>query len=92
LTVGYGSGDASEAIPMEFVSGWESAAAKIGFKAALSTAHDLTRAQYEALHDGRWDEVEADLPRSTPFAIVRVGEANKPEFQDIGIEYYTFTG
>ena len=51
LAVGYGSGDAAEAIPMTVAPQWRSAAAKIGFEAALEPHQDLTQAQYETLHD-----------------------------------------
>src|SRR5690606_28748011 len=35
LAVGYGSGDAAEAMPMIVMDGWMEAASKIGFEAAL---------------------------------------------------------
>ena len=47
LAVGYGSGDAAEAIPMTVAAGWRDAAAKIGFEAALEAHQDLTQQQYE---------------------------------------------
>jgi hydroxymethylglutaryl-CoA synthase len=91
LAIGYGSGDAAEAIPLTVVPGWERAAAKLGFAEALREAIDLDREQYEALHDGR---PTPDLPRveSDPFVIDRVGESNDADFQDVGIEYYRFAG
>src|SRR5690606_35590164 len=51
LAVGYGSGDAAEAMPMQVSEGWQDAAAKIAFEAALEPYQNLTRAQYESLHD-----------------------------------------
>ena len=43
LAIGYGSGDAAEAIPMTVAPGWRAAAAKIGFQAALDPYQDLTQ-------------------------------------------------
>ncbi|MEE2786817.1 MAG: hydroxymethylglutaryl-CoA synthase [Myxococcota bacterium] len=88
VMVGYGSGDAAEALPMHAVPGWQSAAAKIGFAAALDDARDLTQSEYEALHDGRYDDLSFS-PRDE-FAILRVGDRYEAGFQDLGIEYYGF--
>ncbi len=88
VAVGYGSGDAAEAIPFRAVPGWREAAARIGFRAALADAIDLDQSQYEALHDGH----EANLtyePRSE-FRISRVGDQYEPSFQDLGVEYYDY--
>ncbi|NIR59387.1 MAG: hydroxymethylglutaryl-CoA synthase family protein, partial [Gammaproteobacteria bacterium] len=52
VAIGYGSGDAAEAIPIAVAPGWHEAAARIGIARALEDAIDLDRAQYEALHDG----------------------------------------
>ena len=43
LAIGYGSGDAAEAIPMTVARSWKKAAAKIGFQAALEPHQDLTQ-------------------------------------------------
>ncbi|MEZ4381277.1 MAG: hypothetical protein R3A79_08000 [Nannocystaceae bacterium] len=86
LLVGYGSGDAAEAIPARVMPGWRDAAAKIGFADALESAVDLERDQYEAIHDGR--DVDGLPGFDDAFVVARVGEANRPEFQDIGVEYY----
>ena len=89
LTFGYGSGDAAEVIPFRIVPGWEAAARKIGFKAALAVARDLSKSEYERLHDGkRLPETDAD--GANEFVIERVGDATDARFQDIGIEYYRF--
>ncbi len=87
VCVGYGSGDAAEALPLHVVDGWREPAARIGFAEALADPVDLSQAQYEALHDGRPDPCLSDLPRSG-FVIDRVGRATSPAFQDIGVEYY----
>ena len=89
LAVGYGSGDAAEAIPLQVVPRWREAASKLGFAASLADAVDLTREQYEALHDGA---PVAGLPEETGFVISRVGETYEERFQDLGIDYYDFAG
>ena len=87
LTVGYGSGDAAEVIPMQVVQGWEEAADKIQFAAALRNARVLDRREYELLHD------RADLPNRRDaagvFYIDRVGDRSN-HFDDQGIEYYRY--
>jgi hydroxymethylglutaryl-CoA synthase len=88
LAIGYGSGDAAEAIPLQVVKGWEQAAAKIGVEAALSGYVELTREQYERRHDGLPVEVAYE-PRGE-FVIERVGNCVSGECQDIGIEYYRY--
>ncbi|MEL6868922.1 MAG: hydroxymethylglutaryl-CoA synthase [Pseudomonadota bacterium] len=89
LTLGYGSGDAAEVIPMTVTDDWQSATAKMRFSDALLNPIDLTQAQYEALHDGR---AVPDLP--TPvgeeFFVCNVGRDNERHFQDVGIEYYRY--
>lgn len=88
LAIGYGSGDAAEAIPARVVPGWSEAARRIGFAGALEPAFDLTRAQYESLHDTG----NADLPAlpGNRFRVVRVGDRYEPSFQDLGVEYYEY--
>ena len=94
LTVGYGSGDAAEIIPMRLVDGWEAAAGKIHFREALAeTVVDLTEADYAALHDdGRLPAAPAaDLAgRAGVFVIERTGDG-KASFDDTGLEYYRYT-
>jgi len=89
VMVGYGSGDAAEAIPMTPVAGWQEAAKKIAFRASLARAIDLNLEQYEALHDGR-DHSGLALEPQDEFAILRVGENYGPSFQDLGVEYYGY--
>jgi len=91
VMVGYGSGDAAEAIPMTAVPGWQAAARKIGFKSALERAIDLDQAGYMALHDGR-DGSQLGLEPENEFAILRVGEIYEENFQDLGVEYYEYVG
>jgi hydroxymethylglutaryl-CoA synthase len=88
LAVGYGSGDAAEAIPMRVVEGWERAAAKIGFEDALGESQNLTREQYESLHDsgtasGLHDPTDG-------FVIEAIGTNTNPALSDEGIEFYRY--
>jgi hydroxymethylglutaryl-CoA synthase len=89
VAVGYGSGDAAEALPLYVQPGFDAAAGRIGFARALEGAVTLSREQYEALHDG------TDVPSLTytpkgEFAIARVGKQYGASFQDLGVEYYDF--
>jgi hydroxymethylglutaryl-CoA synthase len=89
LAVGYGSGDAAEAMILRAVPGWREAAARIGFRRECERAVDLDRGQYEALHDG----LPCALPPCDPqgrFVVERVGVADGPGFSDLGVEYYRF--
>jgi hydroxymethylglutaryl-CoA synthase len=88
LAVGYGSGDAAEAIPMTVAEGWRDAAAKIGFEAALEPYQDLTQRQYETLHDTGTAEGLRDPDEG--FVIQSIGSSANPNFSDEGIEYYRF--
>lgn len=90
VMVGYGSGDAAEAIPMTAVPGWRDAASKIHFKEALARANDLSREQYEALHDGTL--TVHDFQPADEFAILRVGDTYSASFQDLAVEYYGYVG
>jgi hydroxymethylglutaryl-CoA synthase len=89
VAVGYGSGDAAEALPLYAQPGFEAAAARIGFARSLEGSVPLSREQYEALHDG------TEVPSLTytlkdEFAIARVGKTYGSGFQDLGVEYYDF--
>jgi len=88
LAVGYGSGDAAEAIPMRVVEGWESAAMKIGFEDALNSAQNLTRQQYESLHDS--GTADGLIDPDAGFVIDAIGTNTNPQLSDEGIEYYRF--
>ena len=89
LAMGYGSGDAAEAIPLRVVQNWQDAAKRIGFAGALEQAADLTQAQYESLHDARH---AADLPKipGDRFRVASIGEKYDVSFQDLGVEYYEY--
>jgi hydroxymethylglutaryl-CoA synthase len=88
LAIGYGSGDAAEAIPMTVEPGWRAAAAKIGFDSALQPHQDLTRAQYESLHDT--GNASGLLEPEDGFVIQSIGSSANPNFSDEGVEYYRF--
>ena len=89
LTLGYGSGDAAEVIPFFMAEGWREAAAKIRFADAMELTLDLSREQYEALHDGR--RVKGlDYVARNEFVIDRVGMSVDRHFSDLGIEYYRY--
>jgi hydroxymethylglutaryl-CoA synthase len=91
LLVGYGSGDASEAIPVRLVADWAKAAAKIGFARALSYQVDLTQEQYRQLHhDGYSPGLTYD--HREEFLIEGVGQREEKDFIDFGIEYYGYRG
>ena len=85
LTIGYGSGDAAEIIPMRVVKGWRDAAQRITFSATLQQAQDLTETDYIALHEAG----EHALLTETEgvFHIDRVGRGENG-YDDRGIEYY----
>jgi hydroxymethylglutaryl-CoA synthase len=89
VAVGYGSGDAAEALPFHPVVGWEAAARRIGVTKALQGAVDLSQAQYEALHDGR-EMPDFEYSPKQEFRITHVGTQYDPGFQDLGIEYYEY--
>jgi hydroxymethylglutaryl-CoA synthase len=90
LLLGYGSGDAAEAIPARVAPGWRAAALAIRFHDALSGAADLDQNAYAALHDtGTLDDMGTTL---TGLVIDRVGTRNEHAFQDYGIAYYRYLG
>jgi len=88
LTMGYGSGDAAEAVLITAQPGWQEAASRINLEDALSDPVMLSQSQYEMLHD----RGAADLPQppSDRFFIERIGTIHEPDFQDVGVEYYQY--
>jgi hydroxymethylglutaryl-CoA synthase len=89
VLVGYGSGDAAEAIPAKVAPAFREAAGRIGFARSLERHVDLTRTQYEALHDGHAAPDFAYTP-SGEFVVDRTGETKDADFQDLGVEYYRY--
>lgn len=90
LTLGYGSGDAAEAIPMVVMDGWAQAARNIRFGAALADPLDLGEDGYAALHDGAPFE-HPIAHQNGVFYIDRIGR-REAHFDDSGIEYYRYHG
>jgi hydroxymethylglutaryl-CoA synthase len=91
LILGYGSGDAAEAIPARVARGWPDAARAIGFRQSLANAADLDRAEYAMLHDSGTLEGAA-TPALSGVVIDHVGTHNEHAFQDYGIAYYRYLG
>ena len=88
LLVGYGSGDAAEAMALRVADGWREAAQRIRFTEALDSPCDLRQDQYEALHAGLPVE---DLPPPAGFRIESIGRRTDAAFQDEGVEYYAYS-
>jgi hydroxymethylglutaryl-CoA synthase len=91
LLIGYGSGDAAEAIPVRIVPGWEAAAKRIRMADAMDESIDLTEEQYIRLREGH-NDVYPDFSPKDECIVDRVGSADDDSFQDTGIEYYRFNG
>lgn len=89
LAIGYGSGNAADAIPLTVVPDWQTAARKIDIEAALGTAIDVTREQYLALRNGT-ETAGLTLTPAAEFVIERVGSQAGHAFQDAGVEYYRY--
>lgn len=89
LLIGYGSGDAADAIPIRMVADWERAAGNIDFKTALTPLIDLTQDQYLALRD-RSTVPGLSYAPSAEFVVDRIGSETTQVFQDAGIEYYRY--
>jgi hydroxymethylglutaryl-CoA synthase len=89
LLIGYGSGDAAEAIPVHMVKGWETAAAKTNMAGVMAKSIQLTQEQYNAIHEGR-DDSHPEFSPQDEFIVERVGSENEESFQDRGIEYYRY--
>ena len=90
LTLGYGSGDAAEVIPLIVAEDWKNATQRIRFAEAMDFSIDLSREQYEKLHDGR-KVGGLDYVPVREFVIDRVGQTDQRHFQDMGIEYYRYS-
>ncbi|MGH8146875.1 MAG: hypothetical protein ACREPY_11125, partial [Rhodanobacteraceae bacterium] len=90
LVLGYGSGDAAEAIPARVAPGWRDAARAIRFQDALAGAVDLEQAAYAALHDT--GQLDGSREPASGLVIDRIGTRDEPAFQDFGIAYYRYCG
>jgi hydroxymethylglutaryl-CoA synthase len=89
VAVGYGSGDAAEAIPTRVALEWQYAAQRMGIEAALADPIDLTQAQYEAHHNGYAVSGMFYSPKQE-FVISHVGDRYDKNFQDLAVEYYKY--
>ncbi|MCC6269922.1 MAG: hydroxymethylglutaryl-CoA synthase family protein [Microbacteriaceae bacterium] len=89
LALGYGSGDAAEAIPMRVVDGWEEAAARINFAEALGVPVDLTESQYIALHEGHPSDL-VPVEANGEFVVDSIGTEGGPDFHNLGVEFYRY--
>jgi hydroxymethylglutaryl-CoA synthase len=89
LALGYGSGDAAEALPMKVAENWQEAAARIGFSDALDPHQDLESDQYYALHETGTTS-NLDWFGEEAFMIDRVGCRTTAPVANDGIEYYRF--
>jgi len=89
LLVGYGSGDAAEAIPATLVTGWQAAAQKIDMGRAMDAPINLSHEQYLSLRNEGSTKPPAYTPKEE-FIVERVGTQNDEAFQDAGVEYYRF--
>jgi hydroxymethylglutaryl-CoA synthase len=90
LVLGYGSGDAAEAIPARVAPRWREAAASIRFHDALADAVELDSAEYALLHDSG----SLDGAGRTPSGLVidHVGSRDDQSFQDYGVAFYRYCG
>jgi hydroxymethylglutaryl-CoA synthase len=88
LALGYGSGDAADALPMRVAANWKQAAAKLNVKKALLGSVDLTQEQYHSLHAGLPTALDYEPHRE--FVIHHVGDGTSPKIDDTGIDFYQF--
>lgn len=89
LAIGYGSGDAAEAIPMRVVMPWREATEQIKFAAAMKPVQNLDQSQYKSLHaTGYADSLQ--WTQNQAFIVERIGCNSQPNYADDGIEYYRF--
>mgnify|MGYP001199289905 CR=1 FL=1 len=89
LTIGYGSGDAAEIMPMTIAREWEVASNQIKFEEGLRNYRNVDQQTYAALHKGEITELEL-VKQSEVFYIQKIGSRSK-SFDDLGMEYYEFS-
>jgi len=89
LAMGYGSGDAAEALPMRLANGWQQAAARIGFRESLAEYQDLDFEQYYAMHQ-TGTAANLGWPGAGEFLIHSCGCLPVAPIANDGIEYYRF--
>jgi len=86
LVLGYGSGDAAEAMPVTVQPGWQDVAQNMALTSALEPVIDLTQPQYNTLHHQPNGAALPPMPQ--PFEITKIGNTHTSHFQDAGVEYY----
>ncbi|MEC9374877.1 MAG: hydroxymethylglutaryl-CoA synthase [Pseudomonadota bacterium] len=89
LLIGYGSGDAAEAIPIHLVDGWQKAAARTKMNNVMKNPINLSEDQYLALRNYE-EGLDLNYEPNQEFVIDRIGSENQDDFEDNGIEYYRF--
>jgi hydroxymethylglutaryl-CoA synthase len=92
LLLGYGSGDAAEAIPARVARDWRAAARAIGFERALAGAVDLDQAQYDTLHDTGGLPDDASRWSASGVVIDHVGSGANAAVEDYGVAQYRYCG
>ncbi|MDB9786810.1 hypothetical protein OAB57_01780 [Bacteriovoracaceae bacterium] len=90
LLVGYGSGDASESFEIIISPEWKEAASKINIDHVLGNYYNLSKEQYHKLHDDRVCPGDVSAYENECFVVDEIGTDDDSEFQDIGIEYYSY--
>ena len=88
LSIGYGSGDAAEAIPMRVAANWKEAAKRLNTQQALENPRLLTREEYVALHEGTPCNLTQEAQHE--FVIQQTGTGFDPAIDDVGIDYYDY--
>ena len=83
LAVGYGSGDATEMLPMTLVPEWKLAASRINLVQAMSDPHRLSQDEYQGLQS---DDYVRAINRSAGFRLLASGRPGR-----FGVEDYSFT-
>ena len=89
LALGYGSGDAAEALPMRLTENWQEAASRIGFGKAFRPAQDLDFEQYYSLHT-TGTAASLEWPGDSEFLIESVGCQTANPVANDGVEFYRF--
>lgn len=91
LTLGYGSGDAAEVMPMYINPSWQQAARKIQFDRQMQNPIDLSKEQYTELHATGYCKELEDVPAGE-FIIERFGTSESGPIRDLDLEYYQYIG
>ena len=74
---------------MRVTENWRSAAKKINFSDAMNFAIDLNKKQYFDMHEGL-DSKDLDYAKKNEFIIDQVGDINRKNYQNFGIEFHRY--